>query len=139
MLQKFALVFGIIYLVVGLLGFVPGVVQPPPADAPHLVVEANHGRLLGLFPINLLHNLVHLLVGAWGLAGARSFGGALGFARGLAIFYGLLVVLGLIPGTDTLFGLVPIQGHDVWLHALSAIVAAYFGFGPPARAAEERA
>ena len=87
-------------------------------------VEANHGRLLGLFPINLLHNLVHLLVGLWGLAGARSFSGALGFARGLAIFYGLLVVLGLIPGTDTLFGLVPIQGHDVWLHALSAAVAA---------------
>ena len=134
MRQKFALAFGILYLVVGLLGFVPGVVQPPPADAPNLMVEANHGRLLGLFPINLLHNLVHLLVGAWGLAGARSFAGALGFARGLAIVYGLL---GLIPGTDTLFGLVPIQGHDVWLHALSAAVAAYFGFGPPARAADQ--
>jgi hypothetical protein len=102
------------------------------------MVEANHGRLLGLFPINLLHNLVHLLVGIWGLAGARSFAGALGFARGLAIFYGLLVVLGLIPGTDTLFGLVPIHSHDVWLHALSAAVAAYFGFGPPSRAVEGR-
>jgi hypothetical protein len=42
--------------------------------------------------------------------------------------YGLLAILGLIPGTNTLFGLVPIYGHDVWLHALSALIAAYFGF-----------
>ena len=50
------------------------------------------------------------------------------YARGLAIFYGLLAIMGLIPGLNTTFGLIPIFGHDIWLHALSALVAAYFGF-----------
>ena len=50
------------------------------------------------------------------------------YARALAVFYGLLAVLGLIPAMNTLFGLVPIHGHDVWLHAGTALVAAYFGW-----------
>ena len=135
MVRKFALVFGIIYVIAGVLGFVPGIVQPP-HHAPPLLVEANHGRILGLFTINLLHNIVHLLIGAWGIIGSRTVAGALVFARGLAIFYGLLAILGLIPATNTLFGLVPIHDHDVWLHAGSALIAAYFGFGPPAKARE---
>ncbi|HUO81748.1 MAG TPA: DUF4383 domain-containing protein [Gammaproteobacteria bacterium] len=130
MIRKFALVFGIIYVVVGVLGFVPGLVQPPTA-ATDLVVEANHGRLLGLFPINLLHNVVHLLIGAWGIVGSRSLSGAVTFSRGIAIIYGLLAVLGLIPATNTVFGLVPIHGHDIWLHAGSALVAAWFGWMAP--------
>jgi hypothetical protein len=50
------------------------------------------------------------------------------YAKVIAISYGGLVILGLIPGLNTLFGLVPIFGHDVWLHAVLAIPAAYFGF-----------
>jgi hypothetical protein len=133
MLRKFALVFGVLYIIAGIMGFVPALVQPP-HDAPHLAVESGHGRLLGLFPINILHNAVHLLIGAWGILGSRSASAALIFARGLAIVYGLLAILGLIPATNTLFGLVPIHDHDVWLHAGSALIAAYFGFGPPAQA-----
>jgi len=55
-------------------------------------------------------------------------GGVRFFGRGLAIFYGLLAILGLIPATNTMFGLVPIYGNDVWLHAGTALIAAYFGF-----------
>jgi hypothetical protein len=40
----------------------------------------------------------------------------------------LLAILGLIPATNTMFGLVPIYGNDVWLHAGTALIAAYFGF-----------
>jgi hypothetical protein len=132
LLRRFALVAGLVYLVVGILGFVPGLVQPPHAPR-ELAVDAGYGNLLGLFPINVVHNVVHLLIGAWGVAAWRSHAGALGFARGLAVIYGLLTVLGLIPATETLFGLAPLYGHDVWLHAATALVAAYFGFGPPAR------
>ena len=132
MARKFALIFGLIYLLVGILGFVPAAVHPPEMSG-ELVVDEGHGRLLGIFPINWLHNIVHLAIGLWGLLASRSFGGAVSFARGIAIFYGLLAVLGLIPGTNTLFGLVPIYGHDIWLHAGSAILAAYAGWGPPSR------
>ena len=54
----------------------------------------------------------------------------------LAIAYAALMVFGLIPGLNTLFGLVPLYGHDVWLHAVLAAVAAYFGFF--SRPAEDR-
>jgi Ca2+/Na+ antiporter len=83
---------------------------------------------LGLFPVNVLHNIIHLLFGAWGLFAARTFDSSRTYARAVAIVYALLTVMGLIPATSTTFGLVPIYGHDIWLHALLAAVAAYFGF-----------
>jgi hypothetical protein len=127
MIRAFALVFGIAYLLVGILGFIPGLNQHH-ADLPPIAVDSFYGRLLGLFPVNILHNIVHIAIGLWGIASSRTVGAARLFGKGLAIFYGLLAVLGLIPGANTLFGLVPIFGHDVWLHALSALIAAYFGF-----------
>jgi hypothetical protein len=127
MVRTFALVFGAIYVLVGILGFIPGL-STHPADAPHLTVETGHGYLMGLFPINILHNIVHLIIGVAGLLASRSLGGARLYAQALAIVYGLLAILGLIPATNTTFGLIPIHGNDVWLHALSALIAAYFGF-----------
>ena len=127
MIRTFALVFGIIYVLVGVLGFIPGLNQHH-ADMPAIAVDSFYGRLLGLFPVNILHNVVHLIIGAWGILSSRSVDASRLFGKALAIIYGLLAVLGLISATNTMFGLVPIFGHDVWLHALSALVAAYFGF-----------
>ena len=132
--RNFAMAIGILYLVVGLLGFFPGLVTAPATDAPHVAVDAGYGYLMGLFPINVFHNLVHLGVGIWGLSASRSLAGSLSFGRGLAIFYGLLTIMGLIPVLNTTFGLIPIFGHDIWLHAVSAAVAAYFGFAGRAEA-----
>jgi hypothetical protein len=125
-IETFARIFGIVFLIVGIGGFIPGVTQPH--DHPNLAVEAASGMELGLFPVNALHNLVHVAFGIWGLLAARSFGTARTYARVVAIAYALLAILGLIPATNTTFGLVPIYGHDIWLHALLAAVAAYFGF-----------
>ena len=86
------------------------------------------GYELGLFPVNVLHNIVHILFGLWGLMAARSYGGARGYFRAVAIIYAVLTVMGLIDGLNTTFGLIPLYGNDVWLHALLALVAAYFGF-----------
>jgi len=131
--RNFALVMGLLYIMVGLLGFFPGLVTAPATDAPHMSLDTGYGYLMGLFPINVLHNLVHLGVGLWGLSAYRSMPGSFGFARGLAIFYGALTIMGLIPGLNTTFGLIPIFGHDVWLHAISAAAAAYFGFAATAQ------
>ena len=132
-----ALVFGVVFSLVGVLGFFP---SPPPPGAPALAVEHGHGLALGLFPINTLHNVVHLLFGVLGIAAAR---GAVMTARAyfqlVAVAYALLVLLGLIPATQTTFGLIPIWGNDVWLHALIAAGAAYFGFAAPVSVAPRRA
>jgi hypothetical protein len=129
--RTFALLIGIAFTAAGVLGFVPGLVTAPPANAPDLMVDMAHGRLLGLFPVNALHNVVHLAVGLLGLAAWRGMFSPVNYARGLAFFYGALAVLGLLPGPNTLFGLVPIYSHDIWLHAATALAAAWFGFRAP--------
>jgi hypothetical protein len=133
--RTYALIAGLVYLVVGGLGFVPGLVTAPPPEAPSLAVHHNYGYLFGMFPVNALHNVVHLLIGVWGLAAYQSSRAAAKFAAGLAIFYGLLAVAGLMPGFDTTFGLIPLWGHDVWLHAATALVSAYFAWGVRSRVA----
>ena len=128
--KQFAMVLGVIFVVVGILGFVPGITQMHHADDPNLAVEGpGHGRLLGLFHVNILHNLVHIGFGVLGIVMARA-GQARNYCRFVAIAYGLLAILGLIPALKLqyTFGLIPIEGHDVWLHALIAIAAAYFGW-----------
>lgn len=127
--RRFALIAGIIYLAVGVLGFFPAFRMMPPGHAPHLAIESSYGYLFGLFPVNVLHNIVHLAIGAWGILAYRSFTGARGYSKSLAVIYGILTVMGLIPGLNVMGGYLPLFGHDVWLHALTAAVAAYFGFG----------
>ena len=124
--RAFAGVFGVVFLLAGASGFIPGL---SPEHAHQGVIVTPESRLaLGLFPVNVLHNLVHLAFGAWGLLAARTVAGSIIYGKGVALIYGLLTVLGLIPATNTTFGLVPIYGNDVWLHAALAAVAAYFGF-----------
>ena len=124
--RTFALIFGIVFLAVGALGFVPNMVEP--LHPGHPPVDPEGGLLLGLFPVNLYHNIVHIIFGLWGLAASRSPGGSVGYARGVAIIYAVLTILGLIPSLNTLGGMVPLYQNDVWLHALLALVAAYFGW-----------
>ncbi len=124
--RTFALIFGIVFLAVGIAGFIPGLLHP--VDHPDVTVNAFEGDLLGLFPVNLLHNVVHLLFGIWGLLAYKSLGGSVTYARGVAIIYAVLMVMGFIPALETMFGLVPLFGNNIWLHALLAIVAAYFGW-----------
>jgi hypothetical protein len=118
--QLGAMIFGVVFLLVGVLGlFVRGGTG---LDADPDAV----GRLLGLFPVNLLHNLVHLGFGGWGLAAARSHDGARLYGRLGAAIYGALVLLAFV--SPTLFGLVPIGGHGIWLHAVLALGLAWIGF-----------
>ena len=85
-------------------------------------------RAARLYPAFVLAILVHLLFGVWGIAAYRSFPAARTYGRSVAIVYGILTIMGLIPGLNTIFGLIPLHGNDVWLHALLAIIAAYFGW-----------
>jgi len=126
--RRFALIFGIVFLVVGIAGFIPGLTMPH--EHPDVRVTSFLGLELRLFAVNVLHNIVHLLFGVWGIAASRSIDGGRVYAKGVAIIYAILTVMGFITAGNlyTTFGLIPLYGNDIWLHALLAIVAAYFGF-----------
>jgi hypothetical protein len=125
--RNFALVFGIVFLLVGIAGFIPAFVVQDPSAEP-LAVNAGSGMLFGLFHVNVIHSIVHVAFGLWGLAVCRNAVSSVQYARSVAVIYAIFAIMGLIPGLDTVFGLVPLHGHDVWLHAVLAAVAAYFGF-----------
>ncbi|MBD2464459.1 DUF4383 domain-containing protein [Oscillatoria sp. FACHB-1407] len=135
--RAFAFIIGALFLLVGIAGFIPGFMTLPAGspdvavDAPRLLLDDGYGYVLGLFPTNLLHNAVHIVVGVLGLASATSLSGSLVYNRGFAIAYALIAVMGLLPFTNTTFGLMPIFGNNVWFNALTAIAAAYVGFVKP--------
>lgn len=119
-IQRVATIFGVLFVLVGLAGFTPaglGVMQMDHSGA---------GMLVGLFPVNALHNVVHLLFGAWGLWAGRTAARSLVYALGSGAAYLLLGVLGMF--TNSLFGIVPIGGYDVHLHLVLAGILAGCGF-----------
>lgn len=132
-IRYFSLIVGLLFLFIGILGFLPPAVHAPPPDAPEIAMKSGYGYLLGVFPVNALHNLVHLGIGLWGIIVSRHEWGSRRFAQSLTVIYGALAVMGLIPLLKTTFGLIPIFGYDVWLHALTAAVASYFGFSQQRR------
>jgi hypothetical protein len=128
--QNFALIVGVLYVVIGIMGFIPALVKEPPTS-PEMVglgFKTGYGYLMGLFPINPLHNVVHLLIGFLGIAASIALDSARLYSGVLALLYGLLAIMGLFPPTQSTLGIIPIFGNDVWLHAITAAIAAYFGF-----------
>jgi hypothetical protein len=118
--QRFAQVFGIVYVLVGVAGFVPPLLtgNVPGASGPF------SGLLLGLFAVNWFHSLTHLAIGAVGLAIYRSHAASQAYAMALGIAYALLFVLGIFSGSvTTLGGLLPLNGWDDVLHIGTALVA----------------
>ena len=114
-IQKLATVFGIVFILVAIVGFItPGGMYMQPSD------PAMAAKALGIFPVNLLHNVVHLLFGIWGLAAARSWGGSKSFFVWAGVIYAVLTVLAFVSPSG--FGLVPLAGPDIGLHCLLAIV-----------------
>lgn len=128
--QKFALIVGIFFFLCGVMGFIPAFVKEPTVtpDVANLGFTTGYGYLLGIFPINVLHNIVHLVVGLLGILASISLDSSRLYSGALGVFYGLLTVMGLIPATQSTLGLIPIFGNDVWLHAVTAAIAVYFGF-----------
>ncbi len=125
-----ALVLGIVYTLVGVMGFVPAFL----GGAQNLadVQGPLKGNLLGIFAVNWLHSATHLLIGLAGLAAYRSYSASRTYALVVGIAYALLFVLGLVSQrVGTLGGLLPLNGADDILHIATAAVLlfAYFGAG----------
>jgi hypothetical protein len=118
--QAVALVFGAIYLVAGILGFLPSL-----GGSDTLTNRA----LLGIFKVNLVHNLVHLAIGIGGLAAASSVANSKTFCQIVGAILLLLGVIGLVAANP--LGLLYIGGSDIALHLVTGGVLAYFGFAAP--------
>ena len=117
--QRVAQIFGVVFILFGLLGFFLD-------GGTSMVADMDHApRLLGLFPVNLLHNIAHLGLGIWGVVASRSWGAAKTYNTIAGGTYLLLTVLAFVDPTT--FGLMPIGGNDIWLHAVLAAVQLYFG------------
>ncbi len=112
--QIVALLAGAAFLLVGILGFVPGITS----GYSDLSFAGRHSEahLLGLFQVSVLHNIVHLLFGVIGLAAARSFAGARGFLIGAGAIYLVLTVYGFLIGHDSPANFVPVNAADNVLH-----------------------
>lgn len=121
-IRRVATVFGAAFLIVGALGFTATGMHMGgmPMDA------TSAPLLLGLFPVNALHNVVHIVFGLWGIWAGRSTGRAVAYALGSGAVYLLLAIVGVL--TPTLLGILPIGGYDVVLHLVLAVVLAGFGF-----------
>lgn len=125
-----ALVLGVVYVIVGVLGFIPDLVT---GAAPENMPSAD-GNLLGIFPVNAVHNVVHLVIGAALLYGATGTAAAILVSRVVGIVYIVVGLLG-IPFPNG-FDLLPLGGADILLHLATGAVLLAIGFMPAA--AEER-
>jgi hypothetical protein len=130
---SFALVVGVLYMGLGILGMLSSLVIGAPSDAPAPAILMNYGYLFGLFAVNAVLNLLHFVLGFWGLLAWTGALSAVNYARSLSFATAALALMGVIPGLKTALGVAPLYGHDVWLHALTAIAAAYIGFRSSAR------
>ncbi len=125
LVQKAAVAIGAVFLLVGILGFVPGITS----NFDQLTFAGHHSEaaLLGLFNVSVLHNIVHLLFGVAGVALARSFDGARSYLVGGGVVYLLLFIYGLVIDHDSSANFVPVNDADNWLHLILAI--AMIGLG----------
>ncbi|MDR7330788.1 DUF4383 domain-containing protein [Corynebacterium guangdongense] len=112
--QIIALVYAVAFLLVGVAGFIPGLTTS--YDSLRWFGHDSQAMLLGVFHVSVLHNAVHLLFGAVGLALFRSLSGARNFLRWGGILYLALWLYGLFVDFDSAANFVPLSEANNWLH-----------------------
>lgn len=123
--QIAAAVFGAVFLLVGIAGFIPGLTTH--YDDLTFAGQHSEAMLLGLFMVSILHNIVHLLFGIAGLAAARTPSWARGYLIGGGVVYLVLWLYGLIINRDSDANFVPVNTADNWLHLGLAVAMIALG------------
>ncbi|MFI0828274.1 DUF4383 domain-containing protein [Streptomyces roseolus] len=112
--QLAALVVGAVFLLVGVLGFIPGITTD--YDTLTFVEHHSEAKLLGVFQVSVLHNIVHLLFGFAGIAMSRAAASARAYLIGGGVIYLVLWIYGLLIDHDSPANFVPVNTADNWLH-----------------------
>ncbi|GAA4657582.1 MULTISPECIES: DUF4383 domain-containing protein [Amycolatopsis] len=135
--QVAAAVVGVVFLLVGILGFIPGVTTN--YDTMTFASHHSMAMLLGVFAVSVLHNIVHLLFGIAGLALARTPGGARNYLVVGGVIYLVLWIYGLVIDHDSAANFVPVNTADNWLHLGLAVGMILLGLLLSPRRAATRA
>jgi hypothetical protein len=117
MIKKLSILFGVVFLLVGVLGFIPG-------------VTTTDGLLLGIFQVSALHNVIHLLSGTAAVIAAKDELYAQLYFRIFGAVYALVAIVGWIQGT-TVLGLIQVNLADNILHTVLAVAILGVGFAVP--------
>jgi hypothetical protein len=132
--QMAALAVGAVFLLVGILGFIPGVTTG--YDTLTFAGHHSDAQLVGVFNVSILHNIVHLLFGVAGIVANRTAGASKAFLIGGGIIYLVLWIYGLVIDLDSAANFVPVNTADNWLHlglgvAMIALGLLATKIGPP--------
>ena len=117
--QKASLVVGVVFLIFGIAGFIPGLTTN--LESLEFAGHTSEALLLGVFQVSILHNIVHLLFGIAGVAFATSFAGSRNYLIWGGAVYALLFLYGLFVTGDNPANFVPMNAADNWLHIVLAI------------------
>jgi Domain of unknown function (DUF4383) len=121
MAKTLGMLFGIVFLAIGILGFVPGITKDE--------------MLLGIFHVNAVHSVVHIVSGAIFLfASMAGAGAARLWFQLFGIIYAIVAVLGFMNGDKPILGLISSSTNNTWLHVVLAVVMLAIGFGTPKQA-----
>lgn len=117
--QTASLIVGAVFLLVGVLGFIPGITT----NYDQLTFAGHHSEalLMGIFQVSVLHNIVHLLFGIAGFLFARSASGARIYLIGGGAVYLVLWIYGLFVGHDSSANFLPLNSADNWLHLVLGV------------------
>jgi hypothetical protein len=109
-----ALAVGATFLLVGILGFIPGVTQN--FDNIEFAGHESGAELLGIFQVSILHNIVHALFGIAGFLAARTVAASRTYLIGGGLIYAALAVYGMVIDRVSDANFVPVNEADNWLH-----------------------
>jgi uncharacterized protein DUF4383 len=124
MVKTAAIIFGVVFLAVGILAFVPGCIT----------TVDGMPMLLGIFHVNAFHNYVHLASGVvFLLCGIAGAGPSRMFFKIFGLVYALVAVLGFMNPMGPLFGMMSNNPAVTYLHVVLAAAMLFLGFGPVGR------
>lgn len=135
MIKVVPVLLALIFVAGGVAGFIPAL---SPMHEMNVLLPESSRLVLGLFPVNAVHNAAHIAYGILELMALRSMAYSIAYNRLVLFIYGVLAVLGLIPATRNLFGLMPIGGNDVGLHFALAVMGLVGGYLTPLRVDDQR-
>jgi hypothetical protein len=123
--QKAVLTVGVVFLLVGILGFIPGVTTN--FDQLSFAGAGSEAMLFGVFQVSILHNIVHLLFGVVGVALARTATASRQYLIWGGVVYFVLWLYGLFVPSGSTANFVPMNDADDWLHLVLAVAMVALG------------